>query len=91
MGQFHGKELLTLVDNLGAVGLLFRGRSSRADLNAIANSLAGLEAASGIRQRAPWISKVYQPADGGTRLVRRQWATEAATFVVKGPASDRSG
>ena len=65
--EFHGGELLDLVDNMGAVGLLSRGRSSRTNLNRQARLQAALEAATGIRLRGPWVSTVFQPADGGTR------------------------
>jgi len=67
MVMLYGCEFLALSDNLGVVGLVARGRTSRRHLNRHMRRIAAIEAITSSRIRVPWIDTGHQPGDGGTR------------------------
>ena len=83
----HNRRIVLLIDNLGLVLALNKGRSSKPRIAKICRAFAALSLASGSRFVARWVPSEYNPADAPSR--RFEKAGKAASALASGEATAR--
>ena len=81
----HKKRVVLLIDNLGLVLALNKGRSSRPRIARICCAFAALSLASGTRFVARWVPSELNPADAPSRRFEKKGKASPARPDCKAP------
>lgn len=90
--SMHNKRVVLLIDKLGFVLALNKGRSSRPRIARICRAFAALSLASGARFVARWVPSELNPADAPSRRFEKKGKASPARPDCKAPqGGSRSG